>query len=54
MTNDERKTQTVTERYMYNEGNLSYILSITAVRKKEKELEIFTDIFIIYINNICS
>ena len=34
LTNDERKTQTVTERYMYNEGNLSYILSSTAVRKK--------------------
>ena len=54
LTNEKHKTQIVTERYKFNRGNLSYIPMSTAVRKKEKEIEISTNIFIIYINNICS
>ena len=30
----KKNTQTVTERYMFNEGNISYIPSSRAVRMK--------------------
>ena len=34
LTNDERKTQTVTERYKYREGNILYITLGTDMRKR--------------------